>query len=259
MWLYLIGVVTLLVLYFSIFYLIAQKKQNNSIVDIGWGLGFVLVALYSLLYSLFAQTLTLTQVTVTLLTTAWGLRLFIYISIRNFNKPEDFRYVEMRKKWKNPTIDAFFKVFMSQAGFMLIIALPIITAYLSNQEASLFTLIPGVLVFFIGLVFESVGDYQLRQFVKNKVNKGHIMQSGLWKYTRHPNYFGETLIWWGLFLTVSSLSYFYLAMISPILITYLLLFVSGVPLLEKKYKNNLEFQEYAKRTSIFFPLPPKKR
>lgn len=259
MFAYLIGVFILVIAYFSTLFLIAQIRNNNSIVDIGWGLGFVLIAIYSLIYALFTHSISLTQVVVTIFVMMWGLRLFIYISIRNFNKPEDFRYVEMRKKWKRPRIDAFFKVFMSQAGFMLVISLPILTAYISNQNTHPIMTIIGGLIFLTGLFFETVGDAQLRKFIKNKANKGHIMQSGLWKYTRHPNYFGETLIWWGLFVSVSTLPYFYVALISPLVITTLLLFVSGVPLLEKKYKNNPEFIEYAKRTSIFFPLPPKKR
>jgi steroid 5-alpha reductase family enzyme len=257
---YLIGVIILLVVYFTIFFIVAQLLKNNSIVDIGWGLGFVLVSVYSWIYTSITSTLTLTQAIITILVSLWGLRLFTYIGVRNFKKPEDFRYQEMRKKWgqKGVLIKAYFKVFMTQAAFMFIISLPILSAYTTTKNANIFFLILGTIVFLTGFVFETVGDYQLRTFVKNKINKGHIMQSGLWKYTRHPNYFGETLIWWGLWIVVLSLPFFYIAIISPVLITFLLLFVSGVPLLEKKYKNNPEFQEYAKRTSIFFPLPPLK-
>ena len=257
---YLLGVVILLVVYFTIFFVIAQILKNNSIVDIGWGLGFVVLSVYSLIYTSITSTLTFTQIIITILVGLWGLRLFTYIGIRNFKKPEDFRYIQMRKKWgqKNVFMKAYFKVFMAQAAFMFIISLPILSAYTTTKNANSIFLILGIVVFLIGLIFESVGDYQLRTFVKNINNKGHIMQSGLWKYTRHPNYFGETLIWWGIWIIVLSLPYFYISIISPVLITFLLLFVSGVPLLEKKYKNNPEFQEYAKRTSIFFPLPPVK-
>jgi len=112
----------------------------------------------------------------------------------------------------------------------------------------------------IGFYFEAVGDQQLKNFKKNPENKGKIMSSGLWKYTRHPNYFGEALMWWSVWVvSMSTLSITSLyGIVGPLFITYLLLYVSGVPLLEKKYKNNEAFQAYAKKTSIFFPLPPKK-
>ncbi len=261
MWYYLLGLVILLVGYFSVFFIIAQIKKNNALVDIGWGLGFVLVGLYSLIFRIFSpDTLYLFQIVVTILVAMWGLRLFLYISIRNFKKPEDYRYQEMREKWKekNPHVQAFFRVFMAQAGFMAVIASPIFTAYLSTKDVNIWFVIAGAAVLLTGLFFEGVGDYQLRQFIKKPENKGHIMKSGLWKYTRHPNYFGETLIWWGLWIIVLSSTYGIYSLISPLVITYLLLFVSGIPLLEKKYKDNLEFQEYKQKTSAFFPLPPKK-
>jgi len=257
---YLLGVIILLIVYFSAFFVMAQIKKNNALVDIGWGLGFVLIAWYSLVYTLIQGTLYPFQIVVTLLVTAWGLRLFLYISIRNFKKPEDYRYQEMRQKWgrKNPYIQAFFRVFMAQAGFMALISLPILAAYTATGDSPLWLTISGGVIFLIGLFFEAVGDAQLRQFLKKPINRGHIMQSGLWKYTRHPNYFGETLIWWGLWIVVVGTKYGPYALFSPLLITYLLLFVSGIPLLEKKYADNAEFADYKRRTSVFFPLPPKK-
>ncbi|MDD3113621.1 MAG: DUF1295 domain-containing protein [Candidatus Izemoplasmatales bacterium] len=260
-WLYLLGVLLCLILYFSIFFVIAQIKKNNAIVDIAWGLGFVVIAWYSLIYQwIKVGTPYLFQFVVTGLTTLWGFRLFFYISIRNFKKPEDFRYQDMRKKWagKNPYIQAFFRVFMAQAGFMSLISLPILAAYTATKESPLWLVIPGGIVFLIGLFFEAIGDAQLRAFIKKPENRGHIMQSGLWKYTRHPNYFGETLIWWGLWIVVLGADYGPYALFSPLLITYLLLFVSGIPLLEKKYADHPEFQDYKRRTSVFFPCPPKK-
>ncbi|MBN2504068.1 MAG: DUF1295 domain-containing protein [Bacilli bacterium] len=261
-WQYLVGVVILLIIYFSVFFVIAQIKNNNSIVDIGWGLGFVLVSWFSLIYTILNPNLTLYlfQIVVTVLVTLWGLRLFLYIGIRNFKKPEDYRYVEMREKWKgkNPQVQAFLRVFMAQAGFMFLISFPILAAYTSTKDVPLALVIIGAIITLTGLFFEGVGDYQLRQFIKKAENKGKIMQSGLWKYTRHPNYFGETLIWWGLLVIVVLSTYGYLAPVSPLLITYLLLFVSGIPLLEKRYKDNPEFQAYAAKTSVFFPWVPKK-
>jgi steroid 5-alpha reductase family enzyme len=116
----------------------------------------------------------------------------------------------------------------------------------------------GLLVWVIGFVFESVGDSQLKRFIKNPENKGKIMDKGLWRYTRHPNYFGESVMWWGLAIMAISVQYGYIGFLSPIIITYLLLFISGVPLLEKAFKDNMEFQKYAARTSIFIPWFPKR-
>ncbi len=116
----------------------------------------------------------------------------------------------------------------------------------------------GTVVWLIGFYFESVGDKQLEVFKKDPANKGHIIKTGLWQYTRHPNYFGEATMWWGIFIIASSVPGSLFTIVSPLLITYLLLFVSGVPLLEKKYQNHPEWKEYAEKTSIFVPLPPKK-
>lgn len=265
---YLIGILILLISYFSLFFVIAQIKKNNAIVDIGWGLGFVLIAIYSGLYTVFHPDMTLKafQIVVMAIVICWGLRLFFYISVRNFKKPEDYRYQEMRVKWgkKNPHVQAFFRVFMAQAGFMAIIAAPIIMAFTHQnygssfwQNSHVWWIIIGAFISATGLFFEAVGDYQLRAFLARPENRGKIMRSGLWRYTRHPNYFGETLIWWGLWLVVLPSEFGVYAMISPFIITYLLLFVSGIPLLEKKYRDNPEFQEYARVTSVFFPLPPK--
>lgn len=251
-----------LFIFFVCFFIIAQVKKNNGLADMAWGLGFVVVALTGLLYT---QNFSVLTLAVTALVLLWGFRLFFYIGIRNWSKPEDYRYVNMRKKWKTHLkIKAFFKVFMLQGILLYIISLPIQFAMQTKKAVDKpyeFVILGlGVLLWLIGFYFEAVGDAQLKTFKKNPDNKGKIMQSGLWKYTRHPNYFGEALMWWSVWIvsisTLEILSLF--GFVGPLLITLLLLFVSGVPLLEKKYKDNPLFQEYARKTSIFFPLPPKK-
>ncbi|MDD3995458.1 MAG: DUF1295 domain-containing protein, partial [Bacilli bacterium] len=159
---------------------------------------------------------------------------------------------------KNVNINAYFKIFMLQGLLMSIISLPIIFFNASNLEKLNLLNIFGIIIWIIGYIFEVVGDYQLKKFIKNSNNKGKIMTSGLWKYTRHPNYFGESVMWWGIFLITINSSLGYFGIISPIFITFLLVFVSGIPLLEKKYENNKEFQEYAKKTSKFIPWFVKK-
>jgi steroid 5-alpha reductase family enzyme len=250
-----------LFVFFNIAFIIAQIKKNNGLADMAWGLGFVVVAVTSLFV---AGTYTIYQMVITALVALWGFRLFFYIGLRNWSKPEDFRYVNMRKKWgKNVHVKAYFIVFMLQMTFLLIVSLPIQLAANINKELDLLGWIilgVGVLLWFIGFYFEALGDAQLKKFKENPANKGKIMQTGLWKYTRHPNYFGEAVMWWAIFIiSMSTLSWVALiGIIGSSFITYLLLFVSGVPLLEKKYKSNEAFQAYAKKTSIFFPLPPKK-
>lgn len=254
---YFIGSFITVFVFFTIVFIIAQIKNNNSIVDMGWGLGFIFIALHGLLT---AETITLAGYTIFAMVLLWGLRLFLYISIRNWGKPEDYRYVAMREKWGNnhPRVQAFFKVFMFQGLLMMIVAAPIHAAFLITTEVNIIWIIIAALFFLIGFYFEAVGDVQLRKFITNPANKGKVMQSGLWKYTRHPNYFGETVMWWSIFIVIVSAPWGIVSIIGPLLITLLLLFVSGVPLLEKKYMKKPEFVEYAKRTSIFFPWFPKK-
>lgn len=251
-----------LFVFFNLFFWIAHFRKNNGLADMAWGLGFIVVALTTLFYQ---NTFSLPSLIITVLVLIWGLRLFIHIGIRNWSKPEDFRYVDMRTRWKTRImLKSYLYVFMLQMTFLYIVSLPIAFASLfvpSGSVLDMSLLALGVILWIIGFYFEAKGDAELKAFKKDPKNKGKIMQSGLWKYTRHPNYFGEALMWWsiGIISIVTLNPIVFIGLIGPLFINYLLVFVSGVPLLEKKYKNNPEFQEYAKRTSVFFPLPPKKR
>lgn len=243
-------------IYFFAFFLVAQYIRNNSIVDMGWGSGFVLVA-FVILISQGAYVER--NLLITLLVTIWGGRLTYYIVRRNWGKPEDFRYAKWRKEWGKWLVPrAFLQIFMLQGVLMLIIGYPIIVVNANPQPGLNFIDYLGLLIWITGFIFESVGDKQLAEFKKDPANKGHVIQSGLWKYTRHPNYFGEATMWWGIFLLTISVPLGWSAVISPLTITLMLLYVSGVPMLEKKYKDNPEFQEYARRTNKFFPWFPKK-
>jgi len=243
-------------LYMNLIFVIALIKKDNGIVDIAWGLGFVLVALFNFFY---IPGFTARQMLVTLLILLWGIRLAHYINCRNKNKPEDFRYAAWRKQWgKFWIIRTYFQVFMVQGFFMLVIVSPVFLLHYDNGARLGILEIIGVIIWLIGYLFQAIGDLQMMKFKKNPDNKGKIITSGLWKYTRHPNYFGESLMWWGIFLIVKNAVPGWWAVISPLTITFLLLFVSGIPLLEKKYKDNPEFQVYAKKTSIFIPWRPKK-
>ncbi len=243
-------------LYFLFFFIVAQIIKNNSIVDMGWGAGFVVIAFYSLIAQGAFEP---RNIILTLLVTIWGGRLTYHILRRNWGKPEDFRYAKWRRSWGRWLVPrAFLQVFMLQGALMLVIAYPIIFVNANPQPGLRLFDYLGLLVWLVGYYFEAVGDKQLADFKKDPANKGHIIKSGLWKYSRHPNYFGEATMWWGLFLLVLSLPLGWSAVISPLTITLMLLYVSGVPLLEKKYRNNEEFQAYARVTNKFFPWFPKK-
>lgn len=248
----------ILLCYFVIFFVIGQIVSNNSIVDIAWGLGFVIVAISTYFIK---SDMSLRSTLLTCIITIWGVRLSLYIGKRNIGKGEDYRYVNMRKRWGTtlPRLKAFLNVYVLQGVLLYIIAQPILLVNGNvNTDLKLLDYL-GLAVWIIGFLFEALGDYQLRKFKSDPKNKGKIMKYGLWKYTRHPNYFGEATMWWGILLIALSSSLNLLIIISPTIMTLLLLFVSGVPLLEKKYKDNREFIEYAKITNKFIPGLPKKR
>ena len=246
----------IILVYFTALFVIGTLRKNNSIVDIGWGIGFVLLAWTLLVLRL---PLSLVRTTITLLVTLWGVRLFYHILKRNHGKPEDFRYVAFRKAWGKWVVPrAFFQIYMLQGFLMFMIALPYILEGNATAPVNAVLYGAGLLVFALGFAFEAVGDAQLKSFLRDPANKGKIMTSGLWRYTRHPNYFGEATIWWGIFLLALSGGVTPFAVLGPITITVLLLFVSGVPLLERDMKNRPGYAEYAEKTSIFIPWFPKK-
>jgi steroid 5-alpha reductase family enzyme len=224
-------------LYMTIWYGIAKIAKRNDVADVAWGLGFILISLLTLF-----QNPTTKMVVSTVLVLIWGLRLAAHIYQRNIKKKEDERY----KQWKN---NAYVKVFLTQGFFMWLISWPIFWSFGGINQLNM----AGVLVWLIGFYFEAVGDWQLKKFIENPANKGKIMQSGLWAYSRHPNYFGEVTMWWGIWLV--NLGQNWWTIVGPMTITFLILKVSGVPLLEAKYAGNPEFEKYKKRTSVFLPLP----
>jgi steroid 5-alpha reductase family enzyme len=240
----------------SFWFVISILKKRNDIADVAWGLGFVLLAWISYLISV---DFNLRGLLVGVLVTIWGLRLAWHIYMRNKGKTEDYRYLAWRKQWgKYFFIRSYFQVYILQGIFLFLIILPVIFINKNTSQGINILDIMGVLVWLVGFFFEAIGDAQLSRFIKDPNNKGKLMQSGLWQYTRHPNYFGEVTGWWGIWLIALSVSYGWLSIIGPLTITILILKVSGIPLLEKKMEENPEFTEYKKRTSVFFPLLPKK-
>lgn len=242
--------------YMNIAFLVSLIFKRNDIADTAWGLGFIFINLF---FYLTSSTGNLRQLIVLILIILWGLRLATYIYFRNKGKPEDFRYKEWKEKWgKNIILKSYLKVFIIQGFFMFLISIPsVLIMNFSNSTINLLDYL-GISIWIIGFIFETVGDWQMYQFKKNILNKGKIMNVGLWNLTRHPNYFGEVTMWWGIFLLSLSVNFAYIGIIGPLTISYLILKVSGIPLLEKKYEGRKDFEEYKNRVSAFLPLPPKK-
>lgn len=246
----------LLLLFMSLLFAIALWVKDNSIVDIAYGLAFVLVSWSTYLVygdGHFRQLLILALVTF------WGLRLAWNIYLRKRGESEeDFRYRQWRESWGKTFVwRSFLQIFMLQGAVIYLVSLPVMLVM--NRPGGPLGLpdLLGLLIWLFGFSFEAVGDWQLLRFKQQPENRGKIIQSGLWSLTRHPNYFGEATLWWGVLLVAISAPYGIIALISPLLINFLLLKVSGIPMLEAKYEGNKEFEAYKQRTNAFFPWFPK--
>lgn len=242
--------------YMTALYLIALVRKDNSLADIGWGLGFILVGGLSF----FSQPSPPPRgILVCGLVLAWGLRLAFHIFVRNRNRSEDFRYAKWRRDWGRLfALRSYLQVFLLQGLILLVVSYPLMLVNRTPGRSLGALDFVGAAVWALGFIFETVGDAQLLRFKRAPENKGKIIMTGLWRITRHPNYFGEATMWWGIFLIALGAADGWTAVISPLLITFLLLRVSGVRMLEKKYEGNPEFKAYARRTSAFLPWFPKK-
>jgi len=231
--------------------------KNVSIVDLFWGLGFVLTAGF---YFFKTEGSDLRKIILIHLVSIWGIRLSVYLAWRNIGKGEDFRYRQFRKNYgeKRYWWISFFQTFLLQGILMWLISAPLLGAqyYGQNKLLSVIDVI-GILLWITGFFFETVGDYQLAQFKADAGNKGKVMDKGLWHYTRHPNYFGDSAVWWGYgILCLASGSYF--PLLGSLLMTALIIKVSGVSLLEKSLKEQKpQYKDYIEKTSAFLPWFPK--
>ena len=251
---YFVTLALVLFAYMSLWFVASLLKKRNDVADVAWGLGFVLMTWASFFLSGDSGT---RGILVGALVSIWGLRLAWHIHTRNKGKAEDYRYQAWRKEWgKWFYIRSYFQVYLLQGVFLFLIVLPVLLINKSAGAQLGILDFVGVAVWLVGFYFEAVGDAQLARFIKNPANKGRLMQSGLWAYTRHPNYFGEVMQWWGIWLVALSVPSGWLSIIGPITITFLILKVSGIPMLEKKMEENPDFAEYKRKTSVFIPLPP---
>ena len=240
--------------YMSCWFLAARIMERNDLADVAWGPGFIVAAGVSLAaggqYS--PRGLLLCG-----LVLAWGTRLALHIHSRNRGKGEDPRYKKWREEWGRWfVLRTFLQVFMLQGALLIVVAFPVIfviarPAYPLGPLDAL-----GTLIWLAGFIFETIGDRQLLLFLRDPANKGRLMTGGLWRYTRHPNYFGEVALWWGVWLIAVSVPGGWLTVIGPLTITALILKVSGIPMLERRYYGRPDFEDYRRRTSAFFPLIP---
>jgi steroid 5-alpha reductase family enzyme len=239
-------------------WLLSVVKRDASIVDVFWGLGFVLIAHVACEagggYSG-------RKLLVTSLVSLWGVRLAAYLLWRNWGQGEDYRYRAMRNRHgERFTWVSLYTVFALQGGLMWVISLPLQVAQLSPVPARL-TWLDGLaaLLWAVGIVFESVGDWQLARFKSDPANHGKVMNRGLWAYTRHPNYFGDAVVWWAFFLIALATPHGAWTLISPLLMTFMLMRVSGVALLERKLvKTRPEYEAYRRQTNAFVPWFPRR-
>jgi steroid 5-alpha reductase family enzyme len=249
-----VAAVTVLVL-MILAWLLSLLVKDASIVDMIWGLGFVVVAWATYLQ---AAERGGRGLLLTVLVTVWGVRLSGYLIWRNLGKPEDFRYREMRARaprwfW----LVSLFQVFLLQGVLMWVISAPVVVAQLGGGDLYWLDYL-GIALWAVGLFFESVGDIQLARFKSQPGSTGKVMDRGLWRYTRHPNYFGDFAVWWGHFLIAAAGGAWW-TVFSPVVMSVLLLRVSGVAMLERTIsKRRPEYEEYARRTNAFFPGPPKR-
>jgi len=231
--------------------------KNASIVDLFWGFGFVVTAL---VYFLYTEGFETRKLILMILVAIWGLRLSIYLTWRNAGKGEDFRYQKFRKDYGEHRYwwVSFFQVFLLQGLLMWLISAPLLGAQFYPDDSLGILDYIGMTLWIIGFAFEAGGDIQLARFKANPLNKGKVLDTGFWRYTRHPNYFGDTAVWFGYGLMCLSAGS-YLPVLGSVLMAALIIRVSGVALLEKTLKESKpEYQEYIRRTSAFIPWFPKK-
>jgi len=241
--------------FFFFIFLLSVALDKYSTVDMFWGASVIFNALVLGVY--FQTALTPSFYFVAAGVLLWGLRLSVYLGLRNGGKPEDFRYQDMRKTWgKNIKRNAYLKVFVTQGFFSFLMSLALVGSLQIEGTIPLGFIVAALIIYFVGFIFETLADYSLAQFKKDPSNQGKICDVSVWALSRHPNYFGEILLWWSypLLLLYSGITPgLGLALISALIITWLLVFVSGVPLLEKKYANNKAYQAYAQKTPKLIP------
>jgi steroid 5-alpha reductase family enzyme len=238
-------------------WILSLVLKNASIVDIVWGLGF---AVTSCVLAITIDGDRTRQVLLAVMVSVWGLRLAGYLAKRNIGHGEDWRYKAMRKK-KGASfgIVSLVTVFGLQGVLMWVVSLPVMFGNADSSPGVGPLAVMGIMAWITGLAFEAVGDLQLSRFKADPANAGKVMDKGLWSLTRHPNYFGDALLWWGIGIVGAETGSGAIGLVGPVVMTFFLLRVSGVPMLERSLSKRREgYADYVARTSSFIPRPPKK-
>lgn len=255
---YLTGLIVILAL-MTLLWFVSVVLKNVSIVDLFWGFGFVLT---SAVYFLKADGLEIRKILLMTMVAIWGLRLSVYLAWRNIGKGEDFRYQKFRRDYGEHRYwwISFFQTFLFQGVLMWLISAPLLGAQYYYAEKGLGILdFAGVAIWLTGLIFEAGGDCQLARFKANPANKGRVLNTGLWRYTRHPNYFGDSAVWVG-YALICLAAGSYIPVLGSLLMIALIIKVSGVTLLEKSLKSTKPgYKEYIETTSAFIPWFPKRK
>jgi steroid 5-alpha reductase family enzyme len=239
-------------------WVVSLLRRDAGVADVAWGLGFVLVAWLSFaLADGTAERKTL----VVVLTSIWGVRLAAYLAWRDRGKEEDFRYREMRARYgRRFPLVSLVAVFAFQGLGIWTVSLPVQAAQVPDSPSTLTVLdFAGVFLWVVGMFFESVGDLQLARFKADLGNRGKVLDEGLWRYTRHPNYFGDFCVWWGLYAIALATGAWW-SVVGPLMMSCILLRLSGVPVMERHLRQQRPgYEQYAQRTSAFLPSPPRER
>ncbi|MFI7405955.1 DUF1295 domain-containing protein [Streptomyces sp. NPDC049541] len=257
----LVWCVVAVVVFFGTIMAVAIRIRNQSIIDIFWGPGFVVLAFVSFLASAGSGGDTTRRGVVLALTALWGLRLGIYIANRNRGHGEDKRYTALMRRQTGSLVGFLIrKIYGLQGVVLFVVSLPVQLAMYERSSLGPVAW-TGVAIWVVGFLFEAVGDAQLARFKKDPANAGQVMDRGLWAWTRHPNYFGDSCVWVGLWLLALGHPIGLLTVVSPVVMTMMLLNYSGKALLEKgmRKRRGAAYEDYVARTSGFFPLPPRRR
>lgn len=237
---------------------VSVPLRDASLVDRFWGVGFILVAWFW--YATAPPAGVTARLLMPVACTVWGLRLSVHITLRNLGHGEDYRYAAMRAKHGDrfPWV-SLFTVFLLQAVILWVVALPLFAGARATDEPGIFLLAGGAIVWLIGLFFETAADAQLARHRADPDRRGRVLDTGVWRYSRHPNYFGDAAVWWGLWLMAAAFGAAW-TVVSPLIMTVLLMRVSGVSLLERRLtETRPDYADYARRTSAFLPLPPRRK
>lgn len=244
----------LLFIYMTLWFLAARARKRLDTVDTAWGLAFVVVA-----WSVTVQQANSRSLLVAVLVSVWGFRLAYHIWRRNQGRGDDRRYIELSHKWRgNFWLRAYFSVFLLQGALVWLVSLPVVLASGVTISGLGWLGVAGLVVWLIGFLFEAVADRQLANFMRLK-GQSKVLQTGLWRYSRHPNYFGELTQWWGIGLIALQARNGWIGFIGPLTLSILIIFVSGIPPIERRRQKDLEYQAYRQRTSPLVPLPPRRR